>query len=1021
MNTSRGSMWKKCDFHVHTPLSSLSNNFGSDFDEYVKKLFKSAIEKKVHVVGITDYFTIEGYKKIKQEYVDNLQKLQELFTAEEIDKIKAITLFANVEFRLDHIINITKHYEGGKTKVESARINFHVIFSDELPIKTIEESFLHDLDFVYESEPFEKDKKKKLKVNNLHALGKRLKSEQPDLLGNELQVGMTHAVVNDGQIIDILSGNADFRDKYLIVVPADEDLSEVKWNAQGMLTRKQILSKANAFFSSNANTIAFGLGKKAANPEEFVAEFKSLKPCLWGSDAHEYEKLFEPDRQNYCWIKAAPTFEGLRQILFEPEDRVFIGPFPKLYTRISESRGNYLDKLTISQAVGYDGRKGVWFKDFEVPLGLELTAIIGNKGKGKSAIADIIGMLGNSHINKKDFSFLNGDKFCQKGYGENFIGKLTWFDKTESSKRLNEDIDVSSVERVKYIPQSYLEKLCNDEDGNFKEEINKVVFSRLDDSDKLGKKTFAELETYKTDLLAKQIDQLNAKIASINRQLDILERKALPEYRQGIENKKQGKEEELRLHDQEKKEITTVPNPESNSSLSSDQKAKAENASALGKSIAELEEALDREQQNLAGLKIQASDLGNISGELDSVKIFVDTWKNEQQEILTSYGLSADKLISLTIDKSEVNKKLGEIQLKIASSNELLSLIHSPDSANEKSIVIRLAVLKQKMSVVEKELEKPFKDYQEYLGKIKEWEAKQKSIVGSEVIPESIKYFEAELTYIEKELPREISTQKNSRLQLVKEVYNQKKQIQDIYNKMKEAISGILEQYSGEQNITIESSFRIDKTFFTQFFDYVFRYGDFFNNDEALRKMIAKYNFDEVSSVENLLNELEAMNIRFKEGRKADFYNFICSLSYLRSEYDLRLNRKRLTQLSPGEKGGLLLVFYLVLDKDNRPLIIDQPEDNLDNQSVAEILVPYIKRAKKLRQIIMVTHNPNLAIVADAEQIIYMNIDKENTYTVFCDTGGIEDKVMNNHIVNILEGKMKAFDTRRVKYKKYVA
>ena len=114
----------------------------------------------------------------------------------------------------------------------------------------------------------------------------------------------------------------------------------------------------------------------------------------------------------------------------------------------------------------------------------------------------------------------------------------------------------------------------------------------------------------------------------------------------------------------------------------------------------------------------------------------------------------------------------------------------------------------------------------------------------------------------------------------------------------------------------------------------------------------------------------------------------------------------------------MLLVFYLVLDKDNKPLIIDQPEDNLDNQSVAEILVPYIKSAKKKRQIIMVTHNPNLAIVADAEQIIYMNIDKENDYKVSCHSGGIENIIINNHIVNILEGKMKAFDNRRVKYLK---
>ena len=66
----------------------------------------------------------------------------------------------------------------------------------------------------------------------------------------------------------------------------------------------------------------------------------------------------------------------------------------------------------------------------------------------------------------------------------------------------------------------------------------------------------------------------------------------------------------------------------------------------------------------------------------------------------------------------------------------------------------------------------------------------------------------------------------------------------------------------------------------------------------------------------------------------------------------------------------------------------------------------------------MVTHNPNLAIVADAEQIIYMNIDKENNYIISSESGGIENLAINNKIVDILEGKMKAFDNRRIKYKK---
>jgi len=140
------------------------------------------------------------------------------------------------------------------------------------------------------------------------------------------------------------------------------------------------------------------------------------------------------------------------------------------------------------------------------------------------------------------------------------------------------------------------------------------------------------------------------------------------------------------------------------------------------------------------------------------------------------------------------------------------------------------------------------------------------------------------------------------------------------------------------------------------------------------------------------------------------------SLDYLNPRYNLKLNNKGLSELSPGERGGLLLIFYLILDKDDKPLVIDQPEDNLDNQSVSEILVPYIREAKKRRQIIMVTHNPNLAVVADADQIIRMDIDKENDYLVSNVSGAIENPEINKTVVDILEGKMKAFNNRRLKY-----
>ena len=48
-------------------------------------------------------------------------------------------------------------------------------------------------------------------------------------------------------------------------------------------------------------------------------------PCIWGSDSAKLDKIFEPDLDRYCWIKADPTFEGLKQIIYEPVTRIYIG------------------------------------------------------------------------------------------------------------------------------------------------------------------------------------------------------------------------------------------------------------------------------------------------------------------------------------------------------------------------------------------------------------------------------------------------------------------------------------------------------------------------------------------------------------------------------------------------------------------------------------------------------------------------------------------------------------------------
>jgi len=145
-------------------------------------------------------------------------------------------------------------------------------------------------------------------------------------------------------------------------------------------------------------------------------------------------------------------------------------------------------------------------------------------------------------------------------------------------------------------------------------------------------------------------------------------------------------------------------------------------------------------------------------------------------------------------------------------------------------------------------------------------------------------------------------------------------------------------------------------------------------------------------------------------------YEFIFELEYLRPFFTLRWAGKDVQQLSPGERGTLLLVFYLLIDRSDIPLIIDQPEENLDNQTVYNVLVPSIKEARSRRQLIIVTHNPNLAVVCDADQIICASIDKEDGNRVAYIAGAIENPDINKKVLDILEGTRPAFDNRDSKY-----
>ena len=92
---------------------------------------------------------------------------------------------------------------------------------------------------------------------------------------------------------------------------------------------------------------------------------------------------------------------------------------------------------------------------------------------------------------------------------------------------------------------------------------------------------------------------------------------------------------------------------------------------------------------------------------------------------------------------------------------------------------------------------------------------------------------------------------------------------------------------------------------------------------------------------------------------------------------------------------------------------MDQPEGTLDNHTIHDLLVPAINEARQRRQVVVVTHNPNLAVVGDADQIVIADlIDDRFKYS----SGAIEDPGINSRLVEILEGTWPAFRNRQDKY-----
>lgn len=968
-----GSLWHRWDLHIHTDASDGKGTCQEILDE--------AKNKKVRCIAVTDHHTVDN--------VDIMKALAEPME---------ITVISGVEFRTEY----------GK-----ASVHMIGLFPDEfngikLNTEFLKENILNPLGISRTSI---------IQKGREYLKGKNLTDEEYFKHGMFLvQVDFKNAADLIHQYGGLVTVHAGGKNNSI-----DE---EMKHEGKG---------KRNVSIEDSLGPVKEELFKNGyidicdiTKPKDSAFYLKEFKiPSITTSDAHDVAEV----GSNACWIKADLSFEGLKQIISEPERISF--EYPELLDRIRKNPDKFIRGIDIRRAE-HATMPEVWFDNIHINLNPGLVAIIGNKGCGKSALTDIISLCADSY--NQNWAFLTEAKFrMPKPYDRSrqTEASIQWFDGSRSSnKTLDMHSDLTKPERVKYIPQNFLETLCTTEnDADFESELKKIIFQYLKPEQRYGLTDLDSIISYLTKENADTCAGILARIKEQNAKIIQKEDMLKPEFRAKLENALRYKQEQLSNVQQAKPKEVLAPTLVDDTEA---QKAKEELVN-IQHSLQILSMELQKYQQEYQYLFKSIQDLKATKEKLDRICGQLAVMKAEVCPLLITNGLDANSILSIDYHPEVLDDKIKELeQRQVEVANQFNNEIS--DSAQS-----QYNMFTKQLDLAKKKLSEPELRYQSYLKAKAEWEKTLEEITGTPEIDGSIKNLQQRLDYIDHSLLDELNADKDVRQELVDSLLRKKSEVLAVYNSLFSPIVDFIKAYHKELKdypIEFNSAFVI-RNFSERFFDLISQQaaGSYYGKEQGasrIKACIDSVNVEDVSSFGKFANQINIDLLRdnrdgqdaaryvekqLRKGHsKQEVYDFIYGMQYVEPLFQLKMNGKPLSSLSPGERGALLLLLYLFIDMDDKPLVIDQPEENLDNESVYKYLVHFVKAAKKKRQIIMVTHNPNLAVVCDADQIIQMKIDKLHENVVSYESGAIENPKMNKIIVDILEGTYPAFRNRDSKY-----
>ena len=846
----RGSEFRKWDLHIHSPYTVLNNQFDklSDGSPDVEKFIQKIRDEGISAVGLTNYFNFN----------DDDFKLKERLNKE------GIATFLNLEVRLS---NINKSDE---------LFDYHVVFDNEIQDDIVKNLLGH----------------LKANIGDGEKSFNRLSKTEIDK--------KAHIPFKD--LLKVLNSDRELNGRFLTgFLSRGHGSATSDSDSKNKAVYEDICINSD-FLIHSSNEVNI-----TKDREFWLDKSPHIRPLLQSSDSHSLEQI----GSKYSWVKADLTFDGLKQIKYEPEYRISV-----------EKEKPTLEKneLVIDKIL-YNGQ--------DIYLSENLNTIIGGRSTGKSTLLNSIAKKLGRELNDNSYSFENMDDF-----------HIIWKDQQEDNSR-----------QIEYIPQEYMFALSRD-NKKLKDLVGNIIQSKAMDS---------ELKKYEQNCTALRLE-IRGLLDSYKENQKNIHELIKPEA------EKQATQNRIDIYESKKKELL--------------------NASEITEQERDLFENQNKELQLLKKQKeIHESDLRYVLG----------------IPPITFEFQSFDR----------INSPSPDLRVRIG---QIIARLHDSVRAQQK----------HEIKVIKLEKESLIKDSENKISDIENDETYKKCVEAMKNNSEIVRL--TSLIKNEGEVLAKIETFEKQR---------------DNFNKLKEEIQEeIISKYKEYYDIRAEllNNFKIEDDngdnlkIAVKFslinleaeFDYVSARGR--SKQDFIEKMTDS--FDEV--IDSIFND-DSLVFNGNRDKFSHIEHFFTT-NFYEYNFEIEYQGDKFEQMSPGKKAFIVLKLILEFSDSKIPVLIDQPEDSLDNRAIYNELTKYIKKTKKNRQIIIVTHNPNIVVSGDAENIIvanqqsdshpnqngkkfdYINGALENHNNDSTSEFILQKYSIRKHVCDILEGGEDAFIKRENKY-----